>query len=873
MFFEIDVLDLQTKSGKPKYLAARPKSTSHGHAERRNEFLESRRMKLVKRAAQIKESVAARMAVIEATAQAKRGVIDKSIEAVTNNRKSIIEAQVEANASIVSHAKEVARSRATKREHERATRQASLHHRMQITALRRQRLLTVPRSRLLEPDSQALQESTSLQYDASMTIQSWWRRNKLAPAAKAYLKTNLTMETAKNMPFERLMRMMQNNNMIKAVGRLLIRAKKLNATPITHWKNPSRVFLSAYMVVGHPAEMMLNAGPQEEDLKLLAEKMLLDFEVWLAGASSDTVFLLGKSFLASYQTYYEAFEAWKSNDTVKIVEDLVSQYFDLERLWMSVMDQEDAENEWKPRIDEQQAQVKARLAKFGPQALDKLAAAQSKFEFEKQTLSSRSSARRQRSNTTDSVSRSGSATPVASEPVALSQTENAPEIPDEFGKVFSNEQIAHEMVMDPEFSLKPQEKSEFEKQVEAIAKKAFFDAIQEEINAGNYGNHVIGILRDIKQNLLAMVSEEGKFAVEINEVMDLELIQQQINNKAFDLHRSLEYVGSKMLQLCAPMRDASIRAVSQEENMASALQKILEILEEMRIDLANFRLQALKPHLSKQAVEYERTKFDAALEMGLISLDKTKNWLKTSVETLEAVSATRNPESIAHPDLRVKYENAFHFALLTLIFGSTTVSVDSVPETLSMDANRLFGFQNEAQALTIISALVMLTKNIVPDIRTDDKALKNLTELVSTLLQAADTNVEKLSSEIISFVNGTFVAKSALIQDLAKQAGKAAPELKIKTLTEEQEGMVRNMVDKTLSFKDPVFMLLSRRIQAVIRQHMERGSFKNESLASHGLTYVGTELERLSGRIAALSKHNKEVYAKHYDNILKDFIA
>src|SRR5688572_18489344 len=102
-----------------------------------------------------------------------------------------------------------------------------------------------------------------------------------------------------------------------------------------------------------------------------------------------------------------------------------------------------------------------------------------------------------------------------------------------------------------------------------------------------------------------MVSDKGKIAENIKEVLDVDLIKQQIDNKAFDIVQCMGYISQKMLQLCAPIRDPAIRSIAQSTDVAEAFERILAILEDMKLDLANYRLQALRPVLQRQAVDYE----------------------------------------------------------------------------------------------------------------------------------------------------------------------------------------------------------------------------------------------------------------------------
>ncbi|KAI8824961.1 T-complex 11 [Fimicolochytrium jonesii] len=406
--------------------------------------------------------------------------------------------------------------------------------------------------------------------------------------------------------------------------------------------------------------------------------------------------------------------------------------------------------------------------------------------------------------------------------------------------------------MDPDFQLKPSQREPLEEQIRAMAKKAFFDSVREEFNQGKFDRHVPAFIAQIRESLLSMVSDKGKFADNIKDVLDVEHVKQQIERNTFDVMNCLQYITQKMSQLCAPVRDAAIRNVAQSAHLAEAFERVLTILDDMKLDLANYRLQALRPVLQTQAVEYERTKFDEALDAKIVSLDRTRAWLSAAVNSVASTVAARNPESIQSVENRVKYENVYNEALLNIVFANTAIAPDTLAETMMLDAERLYGFQNEGQAITIVAALIMLSKNALRELRDQRATVQKLKEVLFILLKDKATTLDNLSLQVIATLNSS--------------RPDSAP------LSAEQETVIKNMVEKTLSYKDPVFSLISRRVQAAIRYQLEKGTFKRESLASAGLDIVQTELEALSLRIALLAKHNKEVYARHYDTILSEMV-
>lgn len=368
-----------------------------------------------------------------------------------------------------------------------------------------------------------------------------------------------------------------------------------------------------------------------------------------------------------------------------------------------------------------------------------------------------------------------------------------------------------------------------------------------------------------------MVSETGPVAKNINESLDESFIMHEMTHSAFNLEKTLQYMGLKMLELCAPIRDASVRALRQESDAAIIMMQMVDLLESMQLDLSNYRLQSIRPHLMRQAVEYERAKFDRAVESKQVELVKTTAWLASSIAQLQKIADERNPEGIEHEDLKVKYIDALNHGYLDLLFGKESINLQDAPETLSMDAKRLFDMQNEIQAIAIVAALCMLTKNLLSCFRNDEAAIKELRESFFILLDHEGTNVESLATQIVKVANNSFKRKAETMSSLSTHTSTPSQH-ECEQVSAEQMALIQSMVSKTVSFKDPLFNLLNRRVQSVVRIHLERDVFRNETLKRHGLDVVERELETLSTRIVSLVAHNKKVHFAHYNKILESLI-
>ncbi|KXS12057.1 Tcp11-domain-containing protein [Gonapodya prolifera JEL478] len=422
----------------------------------------------------------------------------------------------------------------------------------------------------------------------------------------------------------------------------------------------------------------------------------------------------------------------------------------------------------------------------------------------------------------------------------------------------SNEALAHEVLLDPDFKLKPPKRTDLEERIHLMTRKAFFDQVRDDFNSKIFG-HLLPLIKDIKEGLLSLVSEKGSIHREIDASLDLVLIQQQVSRNSADIKRYILFVIEKMLQLCAPIRDQEIRNLRDvlDADAVGAIEGVLSTLEHMKLDLANYRLTELRPYLAKEAVTYERNKFAFALNRVDVTLERTRQWLNSAAQSLQSVAASRNPEGIeVMPHTAIRFEDVFVEGLMTLVFSRTAVSRETVPETMLLDVERLFAFQNDAQAVTVIASLVMLCKNVVTELRTDETGVKILSKTISVLLDggAEGVTTDHLGLQVVSSMRSFLQSKG-------------------KSLSQEQEGVLKQMVEKTLSYRDAVFNLIARRIQEKVRQQLQTGMFPRQTLVSSGLDCVAEELEKLSRKIYMLGKHNKEVFSPYYDEIIRESLG
>ena len=194
----------------------------------------------------------------------------------------------------------------------------------------------------------------------------------------------------------------------------------------------------------------------------------------------------------------------------------------------------------------------------------------------------------------------------------------------------TNLALGHEIALNDEFIL-PRDDSNQNSILDPI-KKAYYDSIQAAIAENSDFGVLIDPLKDIKSLLEGLLpkSKVTQVHIELKERLDIPLIQQQMKAETFsltDLKEVFCLVFDIMGKVCAPVRDSNLRELrkllSQLETTKIALlvSKTFDLINLMKIDMANFSIQAIRPLIKQQQVNYERQKMqdyiDANPETGL----------------------------------------------------------------------------------------------------------------------------------------------------------------------------------------------------------------------------------------------------------------
>ncbi|GAA6049802.1 hypothetical protein NBRC10513_001223 [Rhodotorula toruloides] len=219
----------------------------------------------------------------------------------------------------------------------------------------------------------------------------------------------------------------------------------------------------------------------------------------------------------------------------------------------------------------------------------------------------------------------------------------------------------------------------------------------------------------------------------VAEVLDPVHLTQQIAHGVADIPALARFLGSTLKMHCAPMRDelvdAMVKVTCEGEGIVKGLRLCFEILELMKLDIANHQLRSLRPYLVSAALDFERRFFQtsaARRRRPLKVFERVGAWLESSATGLVAKDSA--PRQLGASDV----DKVVAHGLLDLIFPPVDISstpptsLASLPETVMLDSYRLKAFHADSTDLTVMYLLSMLFQQLAVPARPSTEDMERL---------------------------------------------------------------------------------------------------------------------------------------------------
>lgn len=384
----------------------------------------------------------------------------------------------------------------------------------------------------------------------------------------------------------------------------------------------TRFVAASFMIVHYPANLFESIQPLEQRLLDAATNFIARFEQVCNGAEPG-------NFVHLYNEYMSAFFAWQAADKKKLL----------------------------------------LRAKHGMHAL---LAAQSLAPTDARIL--------------ESIKKLREKLMVLGGQQALAEFDNYPtpapqQHPAEPIMALTNEQLAHELMIDPSFRLSNETPEGCAGGLGMVFQNAFWNCFSDDLrlNPASFS----------KVTLVVTDVEEVVHYAENNTTFNLQ-IEQRIKEDQFGwadcgafisaiLSKLQEIASSPELRNLLSLELQTLPSQYNPDTFISALKILNGFIHKIRIQQANERLEVIAPVIENHGIVYERSKFEQKLASNEVTLEKTTSWLQ----------ATARSDMVERPCIPQMVHNQ---AMMTLIVEPPK---DQIPETLIYDRKRLYLWNKE----------------------------------------------------------------------------------------------------------------------------------------------------------------------------------
>nr|XP_023015221.1 T-complex protein 11-like protein 1 [Leptinotarsa decemlineata] len=413
--------------------------------------------------------------------------------------------------------------------------------------------------------------------------------------------------------------------------------------------------------------------------------------------------------------------------------------------------------------------------------------------------------------------------------------------------------LVHQIVVDKDFKLKKAEPdpNSVQKVVKDTMHKAFWDILRQQL-AEDPPNYTLAftLLEEIKQGLFSLLlPQHTRIRQQISEILDSALIKQQAEQGTLDFKNYAQYVVSVMSKLCAPIRDDKITELTETSDVIDTFKGILETLDLMLLDMANFTLQMARPDIITHSVDWERKKFADFLALQPDGLEQTRRWLTKYIKNDQPV-----PQDVEYEKfIRIVLKKSFLQACVDLLDWPEN---EEYPETFMLDVERLIDLQVRTFRLIGTATILLVTvSSLGADLQTLAPFKQSLKDHISILLQ----NV-KNDKDLIDVLPN-------VAEQVINDVKEAQRKYELPEMFQAVEATLKQQILDTGLADHKVRGIVKQRVKDFFQDIIESSTAAPQKVPS-GLTALQKELTEVAGQFLRIVSHNSTVFCIYYYDIV-----
>lgn len=118
------------------------------------------------------------------------------------------------------------------------------------------------------------------------------------------------------------------------------------------------------------------------------------------------------------------------------------------------------------------------------------------------------------------------------------------------------------------------------------------------------------------QGFTHIISKNNQKALDrICEVLDTDVIRQQAEQGVLDFKSYANFIIQILVKSCAPVRDEQVAKLNEIDDVVLAFRGILEVMDLMKLDMANCLLEAARREVVTHSVEFEKQKLNEFMKV------------------------------------------------------------------------------------------------------------------------------------------------------------------------------------------------------------------------------------------------------------------
>jgi hypothetical protein len=716
---------------------------------------------------------------------------------------------------------------------------------------------------------------------AARRIQAAWRLRTRRKVVDAWNELGLSIDSVHDTKFEDIAALLEKDEVQSTAEKIMLLFQLLDEEDQSSRRTAIRTFLSAYVILGHPAHIFSRGGDQEQDLITKAKDLIISFEsalsklgVYNSYSPSPT---LRETVAMTYGPYVSAFNDWKALDSSALVETMIASFVNLDAIWQSIKDDtvDEVANEYKNGIRDSQCILLSKIKKLaGDRALPLIRRAI--IENRRRRPKKKPAGENARPRVAIDAPSTGSSiaednavlrTEAAVQPVASDASTSAgAHQAQSLSKVFTvlpdNRVLVHELSIDKDYRIDPSPTAD----LRDALNRELCDSMRRGFENGESAVWTVAMAENIRAKLLRLLKPPNSLHTLISETLDPELISRQCSQGIFSYEKFFDFMANILPKLCAPFRDREVKALADElqaegdlAQMIEKLFKLLHIIDLLSLDYSNFLLTNAAPTLLKEAAGYEQRMFAQDLEAGTISLKKTRRWWRSAAVNMHTEADRRDPWNDPNPLNRPTPQKIYARGLVDLAIATPPLRDSELPETLELDRARISRIRSDALRITTVGGILLTAKNLLKrDVRSQWRhEATRICETVKDGYMKDPTTPSKVLSLIESAHPMPPSTRNQLFATISR------------LLSQAEAGKVSDPVAKVLfqRLKTNVFNRVSA---TTSHERVRAASTAAEGLATTGLPEFVNQVGDIVDLLGKISVVDRSSHGKWYEEIAEE---